>query len=137
MIALLLGYLCFNRSQTLELGRQPHFELETFQRGLAIGQRGTQLAQVLKGTCALRAPSFTVAASTTVAMDCAVTGVLSSDTVFAQFATSSVVGNGWLISGANASSTSGFITMRVENRVGASAVIPASVASTTKYLILR
>lgn len=94
---------------------------------------GTRLGPIIVNTCSLIAPSFTVAASTTVTMDCAVTGVLSGDIVKAWFATSTSPGNGWAIFQSAASTTSNFITMRVTNFTGASAVIPASLASTTQY----
>lgn len=103
------------------------------------GTSGTRLAYINTGTCSLIASSFTVAATTTQAMDCAITGVVSTDGVFAQFATSTTATaiGGWQIRGASASTTAGFITMSVVNGTGASAVIPASIASTTKYIILR
>jgi len=98
---------------------------------------GTQLSQVQKGTCSLIASSFTITASTSLAVDCAVTGVVSGDTVFAQFATSTSAGAGWLVTQVAASTTSGFITFNIVNNTGTNAVIPASIASTTRYLILR
>lgn len=106
---------------------------------LTVGSSGTTVSQMQKGTCSLIAPSFSVTASTSVAMDCAVTGVQASDVVFAMFASStpSTAGSGWEVVGASASSTSGFITLSITNGTGATAVIPASLASTTQYLILR
>jgi hypothetical protein len=104
---------------------------------VTIGATGTATAGDQWGTCSLIAPSFTVAASTTVPMDCAVTGAVSTDFVLTQFATSSANGQGWSIKGAAASTTSGFVTLRVANETGTSAIIPASIASSTKYLIRR
>lgn len=101
------------------------------------GTNGTRIGLFAVGQCSLIAPSFTFAASTSVAVDCAVNGVQTGDIVDANFATSSAVGAGWLVTGASASSTSGFITLRVVNNTGASAVIPASIASTTDYTVLR
>lgn len=101
------------------------------------GSSGTRVGPVIASTCSLISASFTVAASTTVSMDCAVTGVVTGDTVFAQFATSTVAGNGWAIDGASASSTSGFLTLRVTNWTGASNIIPASIASSTKFMVLH
>lgn len=102
------------------------------------GSMGTRMSGLAFGICSLIAPSYTVAATTTVAMDCAITGVVPTDGAFAQFATSTQIGGGgWSIRGASASSTAGFITMSVVNGTGASNVIPASIASTTKYIILR
>lgn len=107
---------------------------------LTVGSSGTAVTQVLKGTCSLIAPSFVgLAASTSIAMDCAVTGVQSGDVVIAMFATSTAsgVGPGWEVVGSSASTTSGFITLNITNGTGASALMPASIASTTQYLILR
>lgn len=101
------------------------------------GSSGSRLGPIIAGTCSLIAGSFSVAASTTVSMDCAVTGVVTGDTVFADFATSTVTGNGWAIDGSSASTTSGFLTLRVTNWTGTSNIIPASVASSTDYLVLH
>lgn len=106
---------------------------------IRIGANGTDVSQLQKGTCSLIMPSFSLVASTSVTADCAITGVTSTDVVFAQFATTTANTNGpgWLVVGANASTTAGFITLSISNLTGATAIIPASVASTTKYLILR
>lgn len=108
--------------------------------GLYIGQTGNLVSGLNWSTCSLIASSFTVAASTTVPMDCAVTGALSTDFVMAQFGTTTVPGattGGWRIVGVSASSTSGYNTLQVRNDTGASAVIPAQIASSTKVLNLR
>lgn len=110
-----------------------------FKFGISVGNTTTlgvvptNIAKVLASTCSLIAPSFTVAASTTVAMDCAVTGAVSGDKVIAQFASSTATFGGWQITGASASTTSGFITLNVYNAIGVSSLIPASLASSTTY----
>lgn len=98
---------------------------------------GTAINGISWATCSLISSNFVVTASTTAIMDCAVTGALSSDAVFAMFATSTASGAGWEILGASASTTAGFDTIAVTNGTGANAVIPASIASTTKVLNLR
>lgn len=108
-----------------------------FYAGINIGPTGSNILNVIDGTCALIAPSYTVAASTTVPMDCAVTGSVSGDKVFANFNSTAANGNGWLITGASASTTANFITFRVTNFTGGSALIPATIASSTPYLIIR
>ena len=115
--------------------------------GLAIGSgcanandtcTGTVMTQILSGTGILIGPSYvSLVASTTLPFDIAVSGVVSGDRVLAQFATSSANGAGWDIVGASASTTSGFVTVRIVNNTGTTATIPASVASTTQYLIIR
>lgn len=114
-----------------------------FTHGISIGNTATlgvapsNLSKVLAGTCSLIAATYTVAASTTAIMDCTVPGVVATDGVFAQFASSTVIGGGgWAIRGASASSTAGFITIDVVNSTGASNVIPASIASTTKFIVI-
>lgn len=109
-----------------------------FPHGVSIGPATatTNLAHLITNNCSLIAPSFTVTASTTVAMDCAVTGAVSTDLVFAQFATSTAGNAGWLITGASASSTAGYITMSVINDTGANGIIPAAIASSTKYMVV-
>lgn len=101
------------------------------------GSSSSRLGFLASASCSLIAPSFTVAASTTVSMDCAVTGVASGDRILAQFATSTVAGNGWDIVGASASTTGSFVTLRVTNWTGASNIIPASLASSTQVWVAR
>lgn len=102
-----------------------------------LGVYPTNLATILSSTCALIASTYTVAATSSVNMDCSVPGSILGDLAFAQFASSTTPGSGWSISGAAASSTSGFVTFTVYNGTGASAVIPASIASSTKYLVIQ
>lgn len=105
------------------------------------GSSGSRVGPIITGTCALILPGTnTATASTSISMDCAVTGVVSGDTVFASFATSSAITNtaalGWSVAGASASSTSGFITLRINNNTGANNV-PSPVGSTTQYIVLH
>lgn len=105
------------------------------------GSSGSRVGPIITGTCALILPGTnTATASTSISMDCAVTGVVSGDTVFASFATSTAItstaGLGWSIAGASASTTSGFITLRINNNTGANNV-PSPVGSTTQFLVLH
>lgn len=104
---------------------------------LQVGTNGPAIPKILEGTCSLIAPSYSVVASTSVAMDCAVTGVVKGDVVFAQFASSTAAtgGPGWEVVGASASTTSGFITLSITNGTGGTVIIPASLASSTQYLV--
>lgn len=102
------------------------------------GANSTRLGLLSFGTCSLISSNYTVAATTTVAMDCAITGVVSTDGVFAQFASSTAAQyGGWSIRGASASTTAGYAVISLVNGTGASGLIPASIASTTKYIVLR
>jgi hypothetical protein len=104
---------------------------------LTLGASGTSIAQLQKGTGSLIMSSYTVAPTSTVAADIAISGIQPGDLVFATFATSSAVFGGWEVVSASASSTAGYATLRIVNDTGASAVIPASIASSTPYLIVR
>lgn len=112
-----------------------------FPHGISIGlpaNSPTNIGDIKSGSCNLISSAFTgIAASSSLPYDCAVAGVVSTDQVFAQFATSSSPYGGWLITGAAASSTAGFITINAVNNTGGAAVMPASVASTTKYFIVK
>lgn len=113
-----------------------------FPHGISVGNPSTigavptNISHLLVSSCSLIAASFTVAASTTVAMDCAVTGALSTDIVQMWFGTSTVAAAttaGWRILGSQASSTNGFISLQVRNDTGASAILPSVLASSTYY----
>lgn len=108
------------------------------------GTNGSRVGPIIEGTCALLANAATaVSATTTAVADCAVTGVVSGDTVIAQFSTSTVssptwgaTSAQWVVVGAKASTTSGFITLVVFNQTGGTASLSSSgIASTTSYKI--
>lgn len=101
------------------------------------GTNGSRVGPIIIGTCALLPANYSFAATTSVSVDCAVTGVVTGDVVFAQFATTTSANGsaGWNIVGASASTTSGFITLNVTNNTGTTAFIPGSVGSTTKYQV--
>lgn len=98
---------------------------------------GTSVSQIVKGTCNLiGAPTIT--ATSSAAMDCAVSGVVAGDTVFfTQPTTTPSTFEGWRVTSANASSTSGFITFILYNATGANAIPPITATSSIGYLILR
>ena len=111
----------------------------------SVGANGTQLAEIIAGSCSLINFGYgTVLATSTRNYDCAVTGVTSGDLVFTT-ATNTVPtllpGGGnqtppWFISGAAASSTSGYITVSLTNMSGTANVPPGVIASSTRYLII-
>ena len=115
----------------------------TLTGGVTVGA-GTAITEILKGSCTsfngngANSIDGSHAASTTRAYDCAVTGVEDGDLVFAQLATSTANGSiTWLVAGAKASTTDGYITVMITN-YGAAAVPSATgVGSSTSYLIIR
>jgi len=134
VLALLGGTQLFGANAT----GQQHYQLESFLAGLSVGPDRTtpKITAVRSGTCNMIASSFTFAASSSQPFDCNIPGVKSGDIVWLGFATSSPNGAGWLVSQASASTTNGYVTGRLVNNTGASAVIPASIASSTKYLVI-
>lgn len=112
-----------------------------YPNGIYVGSIAAGVSKVSGitfGTCSLISGNYTIAASSTATMDCAAAGALPTDTIiFSQFATTTGTTLGWTIQGISASSTAGFLTLKVANQTGASATIPASVASTTPWLIYR
>ncbi len=109
---------------------------------LTVGTSGSNITQIIKGSCALTVVSTQVASSSA-PYDCAVTGVQSGDIVIMQFATttgSPLWGKSglWNIVAAQASTTNGFVTAVVQNQTGGTNVLSQTgIASTTNYTIIR
>lgn len=106
-----------------------------FNRTVKIGTNGATMTELKATTCNLIGTNGSHTASTTVAYDCAVTGVASGDVVLAQLASSTPVGGGafgWDIRGAIASTTAGYVTVLLYN--GGPSVVPSatSVGSSTQ-----
>lgn len=101
--------------------------------GFTVGSTGATFSNIVGTSCNLVGMDASQSASTTVAYDCAVTGVTSSSIVLAQLASSTPVGakSYWSIIGSKASTTAGFVTVLVYNN-GASAIPSvSSVGSST------
>ena len=120
--------------------------LFTASAGALFSSTGTQVNRINFGTCYVQASATTIAASSTVTVDCqastsgantALTGITAGDVVNVQFATTTpTTYAGLQILGASASSTTGFITMKVENNTGATYTW-TSAASTTNYIVIH
>lgn len=131
------GFIFLNQSGAT--GGTTNFDTVELGEGLKVGSSGSTVTQLLKGTCNLIGAA-SIAATSTGVMDCAVTGVVVGDTVFVRSATTtSATGGmwGWDIAGANASSTSGFITVKLRNMTGVAGIPPITATSGIQYLILR
>ena len=105
-----------------------------------VGQVGSQHSVILSGTCNILADS-SITASTTGYADCVAAGVVAADKVFFTLATTSPFGTvyGYQVRGANASSTTGYITFSITNFTGANG-IPGATAlfgSSTQYWVVR
>lgn len=121
-----------------------------------VGQTGTQITRINTGICYIKAYAATIAASSTAAVDCqatavvdpsgasALTGVTMGDNVLVQLSTTtaqlSTAGNlGLTITGASASTTSGYIVLRIANMLGTTFTWPIGTAATgtASYIVTK
>lgn len=116
---------------------------------MQIGTNGTLMNRLNAGQCYVQAYATTIAASTTAQVDCqgtaltyvtntsndtTLTGVAFGDNVVAEFSTTTAVVAGAYgsiaVVGASASTTAGYISLRVENLTGALFTWPITGAAT-------
>lgn len=110
------------------------------------GTSGDQLTQANFGVCNIWAASNTIAASTTIQVDCgagingatSLTGVSYPSVVQLQApTTTSQVSGGLRIMGVSASSTPGYITLILRNDTGGSFTWTAAASSSQQYEVVR
>jgi len=111
------------------------------EKNFQLGANGSDNAEMTAGTCNMIVQATAVTASTTAAYDCAITGVVSGDIVFASVGTTTGTGilgsSGWTIVGAKASSTSGYITINMFNGTGVNGNPSiAGYSSSTNYWVI-
>lgn len=111
------------------------------QNKMTIGNTGTAIGNYQFGSCTLIGTDVSQAASTTVPYDCAVTGATSASIVFGLISTSTSRATGgvqsWIISGAKASTTAGYVTFMLTNNGSAVAPSVTSVGSSTSYILIN
>lgn len=131
-----------------------HSNVEEFASGLRIGVTGTVNKQQNVGLCYIYPYAATIFASSTVQVDCqataaggtagaiaALTGVQANDFVLATLSTTTqgtvAIGTGGLVlAGASASTTAGYVTLRITNLTGTAFTWPTTGnASGTAYYI--
>lgn len=141
-----LGVAVFQTKDLTVAGQFTELNHKTFTKGFTaeqdakIGTSGTALDNVVVTTCNPTANTSIAASSTGFIYCTGLTGVTSSDYVFAQFSTSTTgVANNWSIVGVRASTTAGAVDIRVMNLTGAAAVPSAvsTVASGTKIIAIH
>lgn len=103
---------------------------------LTIGASGTARVNDIDTTCSMVEDASAGATSTVYAYCTGVTGVTSSDTIIASFASSTaVMTDQWIIAGAKASTTAGAIDFRLVNLTGtARAMSAASVIGSSTVI---
>lgn len=108
------------------------------QNKFTLGNAGSAIAGINVGTCDILA-NASITASSTKNFDCAASGVVASDKIFVTASALTGVGAQYVIKGAVASSTSGWITFSLINLTGGDAVPAATVGfgSSTSYAAFR
>lgn len=104
------------------------------------GANGSRIGPIIAGQAALIGSNASQAASSTVAYDIAVTGVVAGDTVYVQLASSTPQTANqtyWTIIGSKASTTAGFITTLLWNNGPAASPSVSGVGSTTNYIVMH
>lgn len=110
------------------------------------GQTGTQTSGANWGSCNILSSSNTISATTTATVDCAggtgngtaLAGITAGDNVtLQQGTTTSTVWQGMTILGASASSTSGFITLKLYNSTGGTFTWTTAASSSFRYTARR
>lgn len=110
------------------------------------GCTGTELARINTGFCNVHAGAATAPGSTNVLVQCdagtnsqsALTGVTAGDVVFVSPATTSkqAIGSGIFVTGASASSTSGFIDVNLYNASTTAFTYVAAATTSWQYFVI-
>lgn len=109
-----------------------------FPHGITIGSTGTNLDIVKTGTvnCSGALAGGSVVGSSTLSVDCAISGVLSGDIVLV--GSPAAMTGSYFYTGAYASTTlSGYIVAKLYNNSGATAIPPATATTSVPYVIMR
>ncbi len=129
----------------------------TMGTSLKVGSSGTAVTRVNAGTCYIKPYAATIAATSTVVVDCqgtlawdavagdagsALTGVTAGDFVVATLSTTTAgtTSGGLRLTGASASTTAGYIQLNISNLTGAVYTWPvaANTASgTASYIVVK
>lgn len=123
----------------VQTGGVTNFDELQLSDGVVIGTSGSRITTLVDGTCNLIGAA-SIAATSTGVMDCAVSAARAGDVVLVTSATTTAATGamwGWDIAGASASSTNGFVTMKVRNMTGVAGIPPITATSGIQFLILR
>ena len=121
---------------------------------LKVGSSGTKANQLNYGSCQLQPDSATIAASTTARVTChggnwsagqaaftALTGITSSSKIIASLSstTAGSTFEGLVLTGVTASTTAGFIEMRISNQTGTTYTwsTSGSASGTAQYIGIK
>lgn len=108
-----------------------------------VGASGTATSKMKWGTCTIHSTATTIAASSTAEVSCqggasaltAISGITAGDAVFVQQPTTTPTTFGGLKFLASASSTAGYIHMKVINNTGGTFTWTSAASSSIPYLV--
>ncbi len=144
------GYTCYTNVEVqgnlITDGTAIYNGVVQFLSSLQIGTNGTALTEIKSGTCTIFAYATTIAASTTAQVDCqagasslvAIAGIQNGDRVFANMASTTSAGfEGLTLQWVAASTTNGYINMKVYNGTGGTFTWAATASSSIPYVVFR
>ena len=120
-----------------------------FRQGITVGDTGTKVAGVNFGSCVIRASSQTITATTTQTADCvggngtsagttALPGITLGDSIILTMGTNTPTTVGGIhILGASASTTAGYITVKLYNATGGTFTWTDTASSSFQYRAFR
>ncbi len=119
----------------------------TYSEGLKVGTSSpSTVNNFIKGTCTIQSTANTIAASSTVNASCqaattgaltALSGIVNGDLIFLQQPTTTPTTFGGLVFVASASSTAGFIHMKIINNTGDTFTWTSTASSSIPYIAIR
>lgn len=130
----------------------------TFSQAVTHGSTGTAISRINTGTCYIQAYATTIAASSTVAVDCqataavggittandvALTGVTFGDFVVGNLSTTTAAAGGAFMgiiaNGVSASTTAGYLSVRITNLSGTTFTWPTTgtATGTISYFVAK
>lgn len=121
------------------VGGTSNFDAITLTDGFTLGSGGTSVSKfIAPANCTIIANANTITASTTKDVDCAVTGLVSTDSVFA-VATTSVSSSqlGLEIIASRASTTAGYATLTLSNGTGGTFTWTGTASTSFKVFGVR
>lgn len=121
-------------SQDATVGGNYNLTQQYFGAGIRVGPTQKLLSNFTFGTCDLVGPT-TIPATSTRDFACTATGVKSGDVV--QISAPATQANGFTVLGASASTTNGFITVRMQNASTTGTTLPVNSTSSFQWEAFR
>ena len=134
VIALAVGVISYVQRSNPSVAGNYNLNIAYFNAGVKIGPALKTLSNFTFGTCNLVGPT-TIPATSTRDFSCVATGVKSGDIV--QISPPATQANGFTVLGASASTTNGYITVRMQNASTTGTTLPTNSTSTFQWEAFR